>query len=73
MYDFLFIAPFQASCDAMVSDDSTRVIVECSANRDIASQACTLNGVEIANCKLIGMEFLSILCYVFLDYTRVLA
>jgi hypothetical protein len=65
--DLLFIAPFQASCDAVVSDDGTRVILECSSNRDIASQTCTLNGVEITNCKLIGMEFffyiMTMLCF----------
>ena len=55
-YVFLFVAPFQGSCDSKVSDDSTGVIVECTANRNIASQTCILNGVEIANCKLVGMK-----------------
>ena len=55
---WLFAAPFTANCDTAVNDDSTAVVVECTANRDIASQTCTLNGIEIANCKSVEIEFL---------------
>ena len=53
-----YVAPFEASCTQSVSEDNTMIIVECTANREIASQMCTLNGVDIANCKLICSFYL---------------
>ena len=43
--------PFQVSCSRQLSSDQSTITVECTGNRAIASQVCTLNGKDIADCK----------------------
>ena len=51
--------PFEVSCSRQVSSDQMTIIFNCVGNRAIVSQVCTLNEMEIPDCKLISLGIIS--------------